>query len=266
MVATTYLLQLDSKGTVTSTRSNSGNVDLEYSVYGLNSASLPCAPLSRFNGQLFELPCGHYLLGNGYRGYNPVLMRFNSPDSYSPFGTGGLNGFAYCAGDPVNRTDPSGHMHRVKSSVKGLMGKAEPRPALTGYRSLSGDLDNVSTFSAGVLATPTAPAFDELSRRDSLSSLASGYTPSAPPVSEIVRRHSSASQESEHIPTAPPVVEFVRRTSVESIISNNMPSAPMFDGTGDQALKAGGVVRPQAPTTAMPPSSAAVGQQVREAS
>ncbi|EGH65727.1 hypothetical protein PSYAC_12586, partial [Pseudomonas syringae pv. actinidiae str. M302091] len=53
---------------------------------------------------------GHYLLGNGYRAFNPMLMRFNSPDSLSPFGEGGLNAYAYCAGDPVNRVDPSGHM------------------------------------------------------------------------------------------------------------------------------------------------------------
>ncbi|OKA17200.1 hypothetical protein BOH74_23100, partial [Pseudomonas versuta] len=30
-------------------------------------------------------------------------------DSLSPFGEGGLNGYSYCAGDPVNRIDPSGH-------------------------------------------------------------------------------------------------------------------------------------------------------------
>lgn len=49
-------------------------------------------------------------LGNGYRAYDPVLMRFTSPDSWSPFGAGGINRYAYCAGDPVNMTDPSGHL------------------------------------------------------------------------------------------------------------------------------------------------------------
>lgn len=52
---------------------------------------------------------GHYVLGNGYRAYNPILMRFNSPDSWSPFGRGGLNAYVYCLDDPVNRQDPSGH-------------------------------------------------------------------------------------------------------------------------------------------------------------
>ncbi|WP_010202033.1 RHS repeat-associated core domain-containing protein, partial [Pseudomonas amygdali] len=45
-----------------------------------------------------------------YRAFNPVLMRFNSPDTLSPFGRGGLNAYAYCQGDPVNRSDPDGHI------------------------------------------------------------------------------------------------------------------------------------------------------------
>ncbi|MDB5994231.1 MAG: hypothetical protein JWP42_1367, partial [Pseudomonas sp.] len=35
---------------------------------------------------------------------------FNSPDSWSPFGKGGLNAYAYCSGDPVNSSDSSGHV------------------------------------------------------------------------------------------------------------------------------------------------------------
>lgn len=62
-----------------------------------------------FNGERLEPITGHYLLGNGYRAFNPVLMRFSSPDSLSPFARGGLNAYAYCLGDPVNYSDPSGH-------------------------------------------------------------------------------------------------------------------------------------------------------------
>ncbi|MDF5777181.1 MULTISPECIES: RHS repeat-associated core domain-containing protein [Pseudomonas] len=83
--------------------------DIAYSPYGHRDAVRPVAELPGFNGEQPDPLTGHYLLGNGYRAYNPVLMRFNSPDSMSPFGKGGLNAYAYCVGDPVNRTDPTGH-------------------------------------------------------------------------------------------------------------------------------------------------------------
>ncbi|MQU08045.1 RHS repeat-associated core domain-containing protein [Pseudomonas helleri] len=63
-----------------------------------------------FNGEQPEPLTGHYLLGQGYRAFNPVLMRFNSPDSWSPFGDGGINAYAYCDNDPLNKTDPTGHL------------------------------------------------------------------------------------------------------------------------------------------------------------
>ena len=64
--------------------------------------------LPGFNGERPDPLTGHYHLGKGHRAYNPQLMRFNSPDQLSPFGAGGLNAYAYCVGDPVNRSDPSG--------------------------------------------------------------------------------------------------------------------------------------------------------------
>ncbi|MFC7510130.1 RHS repeat-associated core domain-containing protein [Pantoea stewartii] len=66
--------------------------------------------LPGFNGERCDPVSGSYHLGNGYRAYNPVLRRFNCPDSLSPFGAGGINPYAYCAGDPVNHTDPTGHI------------------------------------------------------------------------------------------------------------------------------------------------------------
>ncbi|WP_116800465.1 RHS repeat-associated core domain-containing protein [Pseudomonas syringae] len=96
--------------------------DQQHSVLHTVSAGLPAAiaytpyghrqalnPLPGFNGERPDPLTGHYLLGNGYRAYNPVLMRFNSPDSLSPFGNGGVNAYGYCTGDPVNRSDPTGH-------------------------------------------------------------------------------------------------------------------------------------------------------------
>lgn len=66
--------------------------------------------LPGFNGERPDPLTGNYHLGNGYRAWSPRLMRFTCPDSLSPFGAGGINPYAYCAGDPVNLTDPSGHI------------------------------------------------------------------------------------------------------------------------------------------------------------
>ncbi|EJM87816.1 RHS repeat-associated core domain protein-containing protein [Pseudomonas sp. GM60] len=82
---------------------------IAYSAYGEQSAEQEVATKLGFNGQLREANMGWYLLGNGYRAYNPRLMRFHSPDSWSPFGGGGLNAYMYCMGDPVNHSDPTGH-------------------------------------------------------------------------------------------------------------------------------------------------------------
>ncbi|WP_049858031.1 RHS repeat-associated core domain-containing protein [Trabulsiella odontotermitis] len=68
------------------------------------SSSLP-----GFNGERADPVSGVTHLGNGYRAYSPVLRRFTCPDSESPFGIGGINPYAYCEGDPINGTDPSGH-------------------------------------------------------------------------------------------------------------------------------------------------------------
>lgn len=79
--------------------------------------------LPGFNGERTDLLTGNYLLGNGYRAYSPRLMRFSCPDSLSPFGGGGINPYAYCAGDPVNITDPSGHLG-MPDYFWGVMGAA----------------------------------------------------------------------------------------------------------------------------------------------
>lgn len=77
-----------------------------YTPYGFSPRSAQSA--LRLAGQWYDPLTGNYLLGNGYRSYHPTLMRFSSSDRPSPFADGGLNSYAYCAGDPVNRTDPSG--------------------------------------------------------------------------------------------------------------------------------------------------------------
>lgn len=70
-----------------------------------------------FNGESRD-PFGLYHLGHGRRVYSCSLMRFCSVDSLSPFLKGGLNAYAYCAGDPVNFSDPSGAMRRFMVKVQ----------------------------------------------------------------------------------------------------------------------------------------------------
>ncbi|MFV3406886.1 RHS repeat-associated core domain-containing protein [Pseudomonas sp. NY15463] len=93
-----------------------------YQAYGYSTPQPSVA--TAFNGQPRDGLTGNYLLGTGYRAYNPVLMRFNSPDSWSPFGAGGLSSYGYVEGDPINNSDPSGHVKKFSYSGPGrLLGK-----------------------------------------------------------------------------------------------------------------------------------------------
>jgi RHS repeat-associated protein len=91
-----------------------------------------------FNGERPDPVTGCYLLGNGYRAFNPVLMRFNSPDSWSPFGRGGLNAYAYCVGDPVNRHDRNGHTPELLKNLLRFSGVMKSPPKT---KSISGVID-----------------------------------------------------------------------------------------------------------------------------
>ena len=75
-----------------------------------------------FNGARQDPVTKLYPLGHGYRMYSPTLMRFNAQDSLSPFGRGGVNGYAYCLGDPINRNDPSGHFALLSLLIGAIVG------------------------------------------------------------------------------------------------------------------------------------------------
>jgi RHS repeat-associated protein len=119
------LLATDNKNSVLAEIAGGKPNAIAYSAYGQPSAQQEVATGLGFNGELHEAHIGWYLLGNGYRAYNPVLMRFHSPDSLSPFGKGGLNAYMYCVGDPVNASDPTGHM------PKGLLNFLKKTPGKT---------------------------------------------------------------------------------------------------------------------------------------
>ncbi|VVO06025.1 RHS repeat-associated core domain-containing protein [Pseudomonas fluorescens] len=103
------LLATDQQRSILNALSANQTHPLTYSPYGHRPPENGLFSLLGFNGERPDPVTGHYHLGNGYRQFNPVLMRFNSPDSWSPFGEGGINTYGYCNGDPRNLTDPNGH-------------------------------------------------------------------------------------------------------------------------------------------------------------
>lgn len=99
-----------------------------YTAYGHRSIDGDVLNVMGFNGERPDPVTAHYMLGNGYRAFNPVLMRFNSPDSWSPFGKGGINAYAYCKGDPVNLVDIDGHMPFAARLIAEVATSAPPLP------------------------------------------------------------------------------------------------------------------------------------------
>ncbi len=86
------------------------------------------ASVLAFNGQVRDLMTECDLLGNGKRSYSSKLMRFLSPDNYSPFGLGGVNSYVYCNNDPINFTDPSGNV-KYRVVMKGRNATSNPPSA-----------------------------------------------------------------------------------------------------------------------------------------
>lgn len=79
----------------------------DYSPYGYMNVDNEWENWLGFKGEVIY-PRDFYYLGN-YRAYDPATMTFCSPDDASPFGVGGPATYAFCAGDPINYHDPSGH-------------------------------------------------------------------------------------------------------------------------------------------------------------
>ena len=105
----TSLLVTDQQRSVLNVLDASQSNPLAYTPYGHLPLGNGLLSLLGFNGERPDPVTGWYLLGNGYRAFNPVLMCFTSRDSWSPFGAGGLNAYAYCVRDPLNFKDSTGH-------------------------------------------------------------------------------------------------------------------------------------------------------------
>ncbi|AHF68159.1 RHS repeat-associated core domain-containing protein [Pseudomonas cichorii] len=140
--AKTLLFMTDAKQSLLGESQQADLRTAVYSAYGERSSDDGMRNLLGFNGEVRDEVSGWYLLGRGYRAYNPILMRFHSPDSLSPFGAGGLNPYVYCLGDPIGFVDPTGHMSRglflglnIAGLVLGIIGTVATggvaAPALT---------------------------------------------------------------------------------------------------------------------------------------
>jgi RHS repeat-associated protein len=125
--AKTTLLATDQQRSVLNGLDATSPRSLAYTPYGHRSPEGGLLSLLGFNGEPPDPVTGCYLLGNGYRAFNPVLMRFNSPDSWSPFGEGGINAYAYCVGDPVNLDDRTGHFGNPWKGLLNLLNFRTPR-------------------------------------------------------------------------------------------------------------------------------------------
>jgi len=101
-----WLAGTDAAGSVLIATNDARSGYHAYTAYGECSAAGPL--MTGFKAEPWDPAIRLYAPGNGYRFYNPQLMQFLSPDWLSPFGAGGINPYAYCGGDPVNRTDPDG--------------------------------------------------------------------------------------------------------------------------------------------------------------
>ena len=208
----TLLLATDSKSSVLANISGGRINRMAYSAFGFQSAEQEEVPRLGFNGQ-FREALNWYFLGNGYRVYNSRLMRFHSPDSWSPFGEGGLNAYMYCAGDPVNFSDPTGHMpinffkkinpprHRVSrnnstSSLSPLIpGSGSPPPTRAVARPVgsangpaSTSLDTVSERPPMRSSDSMTPRRDPTTREYIHSTLPSGRRYWTPPSSSPLPR------------------------------------------------------------------------------
>lgn len=86
----TILLAIDQQSSVLNALAANRRHPIAYTPYGYRPLESGLLSLVGFNGELCDPLTGHYHLGQGYRMFNTVLMRFNSPDSWSPFGEGGV--------------------------------------------------------------------------------------------------------------------------------------------------------------------------------
>ncbi|KAB0488504.1 RHS repeat-associated core domain-containing protein [Pseudomonas reinekei] len=127
------MLATDNMNSVLSEVSGAGRKARAYSAYGYSADEATSESGLGYNGELRDSNTGEYFLGKGYRLFSTQMMRFYSPDSWSPFGEGGVNAYGYVAGDPIKYADPTGHMALgIKATIlaaRGLVASADDAAA-----------------------------------------------------------------------------------------------------------------------------------------
>ena len=204
------VLGCDQQGSPLSVMSANASRTGRYTPYGFET-TLPSA--TGFTGQLKAWSLPGYFLGSGYRFFNTVLMRFHSPDSFSPFAAGGINAYMYCGGDPVNRIDPSGHMKRSSSGSLPLLDPARsaihtppPPGSAVDTVPLQVPVATVSPGSSGRAVTP-------------LSSSSAMATVSAPSPSSLMATVSGSSQDLP-LPTNNAIPQRLPLPTANAVFSN----------------------------------------------
>lgn len=192
------IMTVTNTNTVMSEFGHAGKTPFAYTPYGRRPGESKSNNPFAFNGEQLDTTTGCYLLGNGYRLFSSILRRFFSPDNLSPFEEGGLNAYAYCVGDPVNRSDPTGHFSRftvlrvvaftltatsIGAAVAAFVSKSKTAETLLGAASV---FLMAGSIYAAVKSSPQTAQLQQfhMSRRSSAASplpeSPPPYTPSTP--------------------------------------------------------------------------------------
>ena len=145
---------------------NAATTPHAYGAYG-SRADATGSTRTAYAGEALEPGTGWYMLGE--RAYSPTLRRFLAPDKASPFDGGGVNRYAYCGGDPINRIDPSGNTWRNWLGISQGLTRSEGAA-----RSVSPASQNVNAAATtpGTTASTVAAVTDAVSITSAIDSVA----------------------------------------------------------------------------------------------